>query len=810
MTYLQPKERLILKYSLSPAAFMRDILGWIVKPFHEEWLEALANEKRLILLAPRSHGKTTVTIAYTIWKIVTNPDIRILILTVKQDKAEEFMEKIKYHLSHNEKLKEIFGEQRSPSSKWTNRAIIVAGRSKNLAAKEPTLTVSSITAEDIGGHYDIIICVTKDTKIYTSKGWKKAEDLKIGDKVLSKDGKFHIITDKVIKPCHERIVKITPFGVHESSKFTENHLILTWRDNTLKWIPAKDLKKSDFLVIPRPKARNSKWFSRTNERINKLIAKPEIWRLIGYWLAEGCHTNEKSKIRLSFGIHETDLVDDVRQIVKTCLGKDIYTSVNGSTIQVGFYDEDLKLILEKFGTHSYNKHIPPYFINNDAVKQIELIKGYFAGDGYSRQNLIGFVSTSVNLLTGIQLILAKLGISSTIRKTRSAGESIIIGRKCKTHDTFVLESSDPYLRMLLNLPVVPPKKIQPFRSKFLPDFMLVPIKNIEFLDPVDEVVDITVKDENSFFTPGIIAHNCDDIVHPDNVSTEYQRQKLRERFETVIDYMLEPEGEIKIIGTRFHKDDLYGQLMKYPEWKVLRYKAIIREADPERGIEPVVLWEERFPYEKLCRMREIKGPVIFAMQSQNEILDIGGAVFNVDRIKYFDTPPQDLDIYQGVDLATKKGKDYFVIATIGVSKTGDIYILNYYRDHLSIFEQLNKIVEYDSIWKPLKIGVESNAYQAAFTEQLSMLAPVPAVPISPNRDKVTRAQRFATLVDCGKVYVREDMHELLDELAYFPYGEHDDIIDAIVYALQVIERKPDIDWNYMASLIWSTPDLAVL
>lgn len=146
----------VLKYSVSCKSFMEDILGLTVKDFHNEWIELFENNIYSGLMAPRSHGKTSIAGGYITWKIVTNPEIRILIVTINQNKAEDMMSYIKDNLAYNEKLKSIFGDL--TTGYWSKSAIRVKNpKGPGFIHKEPTLQVLGVNSSQISSHYDIIV-----------------------------------------------------------------------------------------------------------------------------------------------------------------------------------------------------------------------------------------------------------------------------------------------------------------------------------------------------------------------------------------------------------------------------------------------------------------------------------------------------------------------------------------------------------------------------------------------------------------------------------------------------------------------------
>jgi len=143
-----------LKFSTDPVAFITDILDLECKSFHKEWIDLIDRNNFVSLLAPRSHGKTTILGGYIVWRIVSNPDIRVLLVTINQDKANEIMTFIQKQLEHNEKIIKIFGFQKG-NADWSKSTIRVSGAS--MKKKEPTLQVLGVSSSMVGGHYDLII-----------------------------------------------------------------------------------------------------------------------------------------------------------------------------------------------------------------------------------------------------------------------------------------------------------------------------------------------------------------------------------------------------------------------------------------------------------------------------------------------------------------------------------------------------------------------------------------------------------------------------------------------------------------------------
>jgi len=278
----------ILKYSTDPSKFIRDFLKLDVMDFHQEWLDLFESEERLCILAPRDTGKSFLITGYLIWKICQCPEIRILIVTMNQNKAEEMMTIIKTHLESNEKLIDMYGEQQSKN--WSNSEIRIKNRGSGIIHKEPTLRVLGVNSSQISSHYDIIVlddivdsktCLTRHKRQqiedwYTSTlvpmlsptGNLYNVGCLTGDsKVLMSDGTYrdikdvlpweHVVTYNDEGPKNNLVEAMIPQGkadIYEIEtgytkvKSTYNHPYLVLRDNKPQFIKLQDINIGDWIV----------------------------------------------------------------------------------------------------------------------------------------------------------------------------------------------------------------------------------------------------------------------------------------------------------------------------------------------------------------------------------------------------------------------------------------------------------------------------------------------------------------------------------------------------------------------------------
>jgi predicted phage terminase large subunit-like protein len=109
-----------------------------------------------MMLAPRFHAKSTCfTIMYPLWKILQNPNIRIMIVSANQEIAVSFVRAIIQQLENNQDIRDEFGilvpEQ---PKKWGERAFIVE---RDTTEKDPTVVGIGVGGKLISRRADIII-----------------------------------------------------------------------------------------------------------------------------------------------------------------------------------------------------------------------------------------------------------------------------------------------------------------------------------------------------------------------------------------------------------------------------------------------------------------------------------------------------------------------------------------------------------------------------------------------------------------------------------------------------------------------------
>ena len=150
-------------------------------------------------------------------------------------------------------------------------------------------------------------------------------------------------------------------------------------------------------------------------------------------------------------------------------------------------------------------------------------------------------------------------------------------------------------------------------------------------------------------------------------------------------------------------------------------------------------------------------------------------------------------IIQSYDTAFSKKEtaDYSAITTWAIFESEDeatpnIILLDAKRVRVD-FPELKKMAwdEY-KYWEPDCILIEAKASGTPLTHELRRMG-IPVTSYTPSRgqDKVARINSVAPIFESGMVWAPDESFadEVIEEVASFPYGDHDDYVDSMTMAL---------------------------
>ena len=121
-----------------------------------------AEPDRILINVPPEHAKsTTITTNYVTYRIVTNPNIRVIIVSKTQGMARKFLGAIKTRLSHPAytKLQAAFGPNggfKADATQWS-ADMIYLGTGRDSGEKDPTVQALGFGSQIYGARADLII-----------------------------------------------------------------------------------------------------------------------------------------------------------------------------------------------------------------------------------------------------------------------------------------------------------------------------------------------------------------------------------------------------------------------------------------------------------------------------------------------------------------------------------------------------------------------------------------------------------------------------------------------------------------------------
>lgn len=295
---------------------------------------------------------------------------------------------------------------------------------------------------------------------------------------------------------------------------------------------------------------------------------------------------------------------------------------------------------------------------------------------------------------------------------------------------------------------------------------------------------------------------CDDLENDELVNTLAQRDKLFNWFNKVLINVTGKDGQVAMIGTILHYDSVLSRLLDSkandPRWYTHKYQAMWDE-----GGEKKVLWANWWSLDRLLLRRQDIGEYAFQSEFLNEPIDEATAIFKREWIMNNTFNLQDLpknengepDIkatYGAIDPAISKLEtaDYTAIVTVYLGSDGFIWVVGADASRSTLNEQVMKVCQLQELYDYDKFGVETVAYQAGLKQEIDRESRnrnlyVPTQKITPTRDKVSRAQILSVYFEQGIIKISKHLEALINQLLVFPKGEHDDLVDALVYAVML-------------------------
>lgn len=189
------KEILRTHYRNSLFHTCKDLLGYsdMTPHTHGGMCQALESPtRRKLIVMPRGCFKSSVgVVGYSIWRLMRDPNERILIDSEVFSNSKNFLREMKGHFS-SPRFKALFGDLQG--SNWNESEMTITTRTK--AYKEASITAGGIGTVKVGQHYSVIIGddLNSGNNSETQEGRRKVvQHYRMGVAILEPQGTYVII-----------------------------------------------------------------------------------------------------------------------------------------------------------------------------------------------------------------------------------------------------------------------------------------------------------------------------------------------------------------------------------------------------------------------------------------------------------------------------------------------------------------------------------------------------------------------------------------------------------------------------------------
>jgi intein/homing endonuclease len=420
-------------------------------------------------------------------------------------------------------------------------------------------------------------CVTGEALILTDGGYCRADELRVGDRVLAHEGKYMPVTaiheDK--NDCYEvRGQSSFPLTVSCDHRFlgSENTatpkqkralLPLGWHD--VEWLVEHQVywaTPTRFPELPVPAVDPGAYGKPVNQGCR------EFWWLVGRYLADGVLTQATEYSRRVHWIAPERKLPELLASITVCGGSPaVVEREHSSASDVQWCSTSLANWLEvNFGRKAYGKRIPAWLLGAPRNVRNAVLEGYLAGDGcYIAERKRWDVGTASRVLaTGVQMLAQSLGFTVNCSVIQPEVTEIC-GVELKTK---------PMLSWRLQI-----GHGHPF---VVGDYLVGKVKTVTPVG-IQTVYDIRVADDHSYLTGSIMSHNLHPIWLELDESQDFPHsgwielnETLKRGFEGA---MWRAHGVTK--GVR---DDFYEITQDRPDnhWTIHRFAAMWRPTWTDR------------------------------------------------------------------------------------------------------------------------------------------------------------------------------------------------------------------------------------
>ena len=452
---------------------------------------------------------------------------------------------------------------------WLNEEKAPGHKNLHDILSEPLLE-ELISYNDIG-NFDR--CLIKDTLITIDNGYKKVQDIKIGDRVLTHTGQLKNVT-WIDRHVHDGFkAKIRLVGDYRILECTDNHPILVaYTDKVKHNCRVKALDNIQYLRADQLTHKYQFGLLPKRKLSKQINLNDDLLYVLGWIMSDG-YVDNSNGVKITYQINQLHCAKKCSQIIEEYLkDEEWYYSKNNTKrivrkpariyqykncYRLEIHSKKLHNLAQWFGCNPNNKIINSEIYNNYS-NLMPFVIGWLEGDGHQKlnvnydgydRNCIEISTIYEQLLLQCRQILIDNGIYSSIRRVKTK-----LGRSQVS-----LSLSNEYINKCLDFyPSLKFKKIDIKRntSKVLEtkEGFWAQIKLLELTPIKEEVYNFEVEEDHTYIANGIVTHNCMALI---------QVMIYREQLYNVVVKEKKKQNKSRLLfdGPIFNQDTWYDDTM---------------------------------------------------------------------------------------------------------------------------------------------------------------------------------------------------------------------------------------------------------
>lgn len=495
-------------------------------------------------------------------------------------------------------------------------------------------------------------CFTAGTEIVTREGLKPIEGIKIGDEVLTHNGRYMKVYHAQVRSYNGKLFTIEYYGdTSKKIEVTDEHPFLVARRKRneyknkiweIEWVRADKIDKYDYLAIPIDRNTISKderefeikMKTRWHEIVSKLPIKTDddFFRLVGYYLSEGSVGGQLGDNYLVFTFNKSEMgyIFDAASLLeryfdkKPSVQKEYKNGIGivlSSTVAAKFFKE-------QFGKGAENKHMPEWVLHEDIEKQKELIRGMWRGDGsfMNKNYVVGakrmFRINTISKVLARQLrnVLLRLNIFSSINV------QIRDGPRKNMYCIYIGGENLNWFANLMSFDIKEEIEVGDMKmlsassfvrttssyAQIVGDYAFVPIKDISSREVQNlNVYNFSVQEDESYVANGVAVHNC--------TAPIYMSSSLHA---AVVEIVAKKNAHVRYITIQNWSKNVYNLVTQ----RAFAYEnAFVEWIDTNIGSRANMKYPSVF-----LKERGARGSVLsVAVAGQNQVQDSGGKIYHL-------------------------------------------------------------------------------------------------------------------------------------------------------------------------------------